>query len=59
VNYFVDDWGFHALNRHSIQGPHSRASGHFALGYEAVKALHGDGQPTSADPQQANQVKQG
>jgi hypothetical protein len=49
VNYFVDDWGFHAVNKYSNQGPHSRVSGHFALGYEAVQALHSDGQPKSAE----------
>ncbi|XP_037051587.1 uncharacterized protein LOC119085314 [Bradysia coprophila] len=40
VQYIADDWGYHPVVRYATKDDHSHASGHFALGHEAVQALH-------------------
>lgn len=40
VSYFSDDWGFHPVVRYQTKGEKSHVTSHFALGKEAVDALH-------------------
>lgn len=40
VSYFSDDWGYHPIARYSTKSETSQVSSHFALGKEAVDALH-------------------
>lgn len=40
VSYFSDDWGFHPVVKYQTKSESSQVSSHFALGKEAVDALH-------------------
>ncbi|XP_044729618.1 uncharacterized protein LOC123292968 [Chrysoperla carnea] len=68
VQYFADDWGYHPFVQYSTTNAHSKVSAHFALGEQAIKALHNSNKQqintgaaifsTAIQPTQHKQIEQ-